>query len=682
MNLAFRKNLLQVHRWTGLTIGLVIVYLALTGLSMVFRPQLQPLLECELREVASCAARLPLDDLVAKAREFHPNAAVARIEVADGGYGATIVRFADKQGVYVNSCSGAILGERAQWAGFFGTVEQLHRFRFIDNADLTELFGGTVSLILALVMVGGGLAMWWPPSLKALASSARLRLHLTGRALDLNLHRTIGLYVFVIILVSAVTSLTFTFEWARRAIFAVTNSQRPAPKPAADAASTPMLPAEIFLKRALSIAPGAREVAMIYPRKPRDAVEILIVERDAPHPGARGVLYMDPHTGDVLRTEPYAASSAGNKIYRWLGSLHTGNVGGLPVQLLLFVGILGVPVLGYTGIRGYLRRRFPAPRDAGGPRVRVKRIGAETPEIKVFELESAGSEPLAPFAPGAHIDVRIDEDLVRQYSLCNGPEDKGRYVIAVKREPDSRGGSRAMHERVSEGDVLSVSTPRNHFPIDASATHHLLLAGGIGITPLLSMARQLQENHGSYALHYFTRSIGHTAFHGFLSRPELRGKVTFHYAVEPGALHQYLHKVLWQRPEGAHLYVCGPRPFMDLVEDLAAASWPPDTVHSEYFSANPLAFAGSRAPFEVTLALSGGTYAVGAEETIVEALHKCGIEISTSCRQGVCGTCVTGLLDGEADHRDAFLTDAERRAGDKIMPCVSRAKTGVLVLDL
>jgi ferredoxin-NADP reductase len=680
VNLAFRKGLLRLHRWTGLTLGLAIVYLAVTGLTMVFRPQLQPVLERDLRPAAACDARLPLDELVARARVAHPGSALARIDTFQGG--TTIVRFADKRNVHVNSCSGAILGEQSQWGGFFGTMEQLHRFRFIDDADVTELIGGSLSLVLALVMVGGGLAMWWPPNLKALKSAATPRLHLSGRAFDVNLHRTVGLYACLVILMSALTSLTFTFDWARRAVFAAAQSPRPAPRPTLEAAGAAVLPAEAFMRRALAIAPDAREIDVIYPRRPRDPVEIDIVERDAPHPGARGFLYMDPGTGDVVRYEPYAASSTGNKIYRWLGSLHTGNVGGLPVQLLLFAGILGIPILGYTGIRSYLRRRFPAPDGAAGVRVRVKRISAETPEIKVFELESAIGEALPAFTPGSHVDVRIDEDLVRQYSLCNGPGDKKRYVIAVKREPDSRGGSRAMHERIAEGDALSVSAPRNHFPIDPSASHHLLLAGGIGITPLISMARHLQESHASFALQCFTRSIGHTAFHAFLSSPEFRGKVAFHYAVEPAALRQYLHQLLWQRPDGAHLYVCGPRPFMDLVEEVASASWPPGTLHREYFSANPLAFAGPRTSFEVTLALAGGTYPVAADKTIVEALEERGIEVPTSCRQGVCGTCVTGLLEGEADHRDAFLTEDERRAGDKIMPCVSRARSAVLVLDL
>jgi ferredoxin-NADP reductase len=682
VNLAIRNTILRVHRWTGLTVGLVAVYLAITGLAMVFRPQLQPIGERALRDVPSCSARLPLDELVARARDFHREGAVAQIETLEGGFGATIVRFADGEGIYLNSCSGAVIGHKERWAGFFDTAEQLHRLLFIGNADATELVLGSVSLVVALLLVAGGLAMLWPSSLKALASVARFRFDLLGRAFDVNLHRTVGIYAAAILLLSTLTSLTFTFEWARHAIFAATGSAVPSKKPTVEAAaSAAMLPAETFMARTLKVVPDAREIQILFPRKKGDAVEVQVLGRDAPHANARTYVYMDPFIGDIVRFEPYAAASPGTKVYRWLGALHKGEVGGLAMQLVLFAGILGVPVLGFTGARSYLRRRLARPPDDARLAVRVARISEETPETRVFELEPIASA-LPAFTPGAHVDVHVDEGVVRQYSLCNGPEDRGRYIIAVKREADSRGGSRSMHERVAPGDTLAIGAPRNHFPIDPSATHHLLVAGGIGITPLLAMARHLQSAHGSFSLQYFTRSIEMTAFHGFLSRPEFRGKVAFHYAIDPEALHPYLHKLLWIRPPGTHLYVCGPRPFMDLVEEIAASNWPPTAIHSEYFNANPMAFAGPREPFEVTLALSGGTYPVPADRTIVEALAERGIEIPTSCLQGVCGTCVTGVLDGVPDHRDAFLGEAERRAGDKIMPCVSRCKGRALVLDL
>jgi vanillate O-demethylase ferredoxin subunit len=195
------------------------------------------------------------------------------------------------------------------------------------------------------------------------------------------------------------------------------------------------------------------------------------------------------------------------------------------------------------------------------------------------------------------------------------------------------------------------------------------------------MAQHLLVSNASFELQYFSRSIQHTAFHELLSGPEFT-KVNFHYALEPEAVRAYLRKLLWHRAEDAHLYLCGPRAFMDLVETTAAPTWPPEAVHLEYFAADPNSLAGPRDTFTVKLARSGGEYRIPADRSIVEALADKGITIDTSCEQGVCGTCLTGVLEGEPDHRDVFLTDDEKRACDKMMPCVSRAKSAVLVLDL
>lgn len=314
--------------------------------------------------------------------------------------------------------------------------------------------------------------------------------------------------------------------------------------------------------------------------------------------------------------------------------------------------------------------------------VRVAKITALTPEIKSFELTGVDGDELPTFTPGSHIDVHIAAGLVRQYSLCNGPEDKSSYFIAVKREPASRGGSQAMHERIRAGEIITISEPRNNFSLYREAKHHLLLAGGIGVTPLLGMARHLLAQGAAFELQYFTRSIEHTAFHDRLSCPEYRGKVTFHYALEPEGLRAYLRKLLWHRPKEGHLYLCGPRPYMDLVEETASHTWPPEAVHLEYFTADPASLAGPRDTFAVKLARSGGTYDIPEEQTIVQALAEHGITIETSCEQGVCGTCLTGLLEGVPDHRDVFLTETERQSCNKIMPCVSRAKSPVLVLDI
>jgi vanillate O-demethylase ferredoxin subunit len=313
----------------------------------------------------------------------------------------------------------------------------------------------------------------------------------------------------------------------------------------------------------------------------------------------------------------------------------------------------------------------------------VKRIRREAAEILSFELVAADGRPLPRFSPGSHIDVSTPGGPVRQYSLCNGPDESNSYLIAVKREPASRGGSAAMHERIKEGDALVVGEPRNHFPLDWSAKHHLLLAGGIGITPILSMARHLHAAGAAFQLHYFTRSMEHTAFHESLSDPGLRGNVVFHYGLEPDELSAYLGKLLLTRPAEGHLYFCGPRPFMDLIETTAKVTWPAESVHLEYFAADSTALSDSpQTTFEVRLARSGGTYVVPEDKTIVEALMEHGVRIETSCEQGVCGTCLTGVCEGVPDHRDLFLTNQEKQAGDKLIPCVSRSRSSVLVLNL
>jgi len=315
-------------------------------------------------------------------------------------------------------------------------------------------------------------------------------------------------------------------------------------------------------------------------------------------------------------------------------------------------------------------------------KVKIDRIRQEAIDIKSFRLAPAQGAALPPFTPGSHIDVHVAPGLIRQYSLCNGPEDAGAYAIAVKREAESRGGSHAMHDSLREGDEIQIGEPRNNFRLVPDASHHVLVAGGIGVTPLLSMARHLAAAGASFELQYFTRSIQHAAFHDVLSAAPFAGKVHFHYAVDPEAVRAYLRRHLWHRPDNAHLYLCGPRPFMDLVETTAQANWPPETVHLEYFAADPASLAGPRDSFIVRCARAGVTCEVSGEQSIVQALLAKGFFVETSCEQGVCGTCLTGVLEGVPDHRDVFLTDEERAAGDKIMPCVSRSRSEVLVLDL
>lgn len=313
--------------------------------------------------------------------------------------------------------------------------------------------------------------------------------------------------------------------------------------------------------------------------------------------------------------------------------------------------------------------------------VRVVQKRAEAEGIASFELARVDGAPLPPFSAGSHIDVHLPGGLTRQYSLCNASHESHRYRIAVLRDPASRGGSVAMHDGVNEGDLITISTPRNHFALHP-AERTLLLAGGIGVTPLLCMADRLARTGAQFALHYCTRSAERTAFVEEIGASGMAPHVHFHF--DAGAPEQKLDlpAVLAQPGPDARLYVCGPAGFIDYVVNTAKGlGWPQDRIHLEYFGAPAQDTSGDEG-FEVRIASTGKVYPIAADVSVVEALRKEGIDILTSCEQGVCGTCITRVLEGEVDHRDMYLTDEEKAANEQFMPCCSRARSKLLVLDL
>lgn len=313
--------------------------------------------------------------------------------------------------------------------------------------------------------------------------------------------------------------------------------------------------------------------------------------------------------------------------------------------------------------------------------VKVLRKKQEAEGIASFELVKPDGSALPGFGAGSHIDVQVPGGLTRQYSLCNDAAEQHRYRIAVLRDPGSRGGSTGMHDAVNEGDVLLISEPRNHFPL-VHAQRTLLFAGGIGVTPLLCMAQRLAQVGGDFEMHYCTRSPSRTAFRDEIAQADWSDRVHFHFDDGAEAQKLQLERVLAKPEAGTHLYVCGPTGFIDwVVKTAERLGWGKDQVHLEYFGAAPQDTAGDRA-FQVKIASSGATYEVAADQTVVQALQAHGIEILTSCEQGVCGTCITRVLQGECDHRDLYFTDEEKAKQDQFTPCCSRAKSEVLVLDL
>jgi len=287
---------------------------------------------------------------------------------------------------------------------------------------------------------------------------------------------------------------------------------------------------------------------------------------------------------------------------------------------------------------------------------------------------------LPPFEAGAHVDVHLPGGVVRQYSIASAPDERDRhYVLCVKLAPASRGGSRHIHEQLVAGQRLWISLPRNHFPLQADGPH-LLLAAGIGITPLLSMAQALDARGEAFVLHHYVRERAQAAFAGRLAQGFAHGRVQVHADAEGESPLTHVPDELAQ-PRG-HLYLCGPGGFMDHFAALAGrAGWPAQNIHSERFDPVELVRADD-APFEVELASSGEVVEVPAGQSIAQALGEAGIPVEVSCEQGMCGACVTGVLAGVPDHRDCVLGAAEHAANDRMTLCCSRSRSPRLVLAL
>jgi vanillate O-demethylase ferredoxin subunit len=316
--------------------------------------------------------------------------------------------------------------------------------------------------------------------------------------------------------------------------------------------------------------------------------------------------------------------------------------------------------------------------------LRITRKTFETPQIACLELQAPDGDSLPAFSAGAHIDVHTPGGPVRQYSLCNDPAETHRYVIGVLRDAASRGGSLALCDRTEVGHDLQISAPRNHFPLDESASHSLLLAGGIGITPLLCMAERLSQLGASFELHYCVRSRNQAAFIERIGASGWAGSLHLHCDDEAPEQALHLAALFAQAQPGAHLYTCGPGGFMTAVLDAAkAAGWPDSRLHSEFFA--PLVTATTLTadqPFELVLARSSRVLQVPAGRSAAEVLIDAGVDLQVSCEQGVCGACLTPVIEGIPDHRDMLLNKAERAANDQFTPCCSRSRSLRLVVDL
>ncbi|MEU8662470.1 PDR/VanB family oxidoreductase [Actinoplanes philippinensis] len=305
-------------------------------------------------------------------------------------------------------------------------------------------------------------------------------------------------------------------------------------------------------------------------------------------------------------------------------------------------------------------------------RVRISALLPVARGVVALDLRSADGRELPAWTPGAHVDVHLAPGLTRQYSLCGDPADRSVWRIAVRREDAGRGGSRHVHERLSEQDPIEVGEPRNHFPLQPAA-RYVFLAGGIGITPILPM---LAAAAAPWELHYAGRDA---ASMPFLDRLAGDDRVTLYPEDERGRVD--LDALLGRQPPGTLVYCCGPEGMLRAAEE-ACAHRPDVSLRVERFTPVTAGGAGRREGFEVELAATGRTLTVPAGRSILEVVEDAGVSVLSSCREGTCGTCETTVLSGAVDHRDSLLTPAERAANDTIFLCVSRAAGPRLVLDL
>lgn len=312
-------------------------------------------------------------------------------------------------------------------------------------------------------------------------------------------------------------------------------------------------------------------------------------------------------------------------------------------------------------------------------KLRVLSREVQGENVVILSLVSAGGEDLPAFTAGAHVDLHFNNEITRQYSLCGSSSNAKVWRLGILKDPSSRGGSLAAHS-LQEGDEVEVGIPRNLFPLDKTASYTYLFGGGIGITPLLAMADELQSEGHSFEMHYCGRSRQRMAFVEELSSCAYASKVSMHCDDEGEEQRLKLAELMQQAPVNSHVYVCVPEGFMEWVISTALQnSLPIERVHKEYFN-KELDLSGNT--FEIELPEQGITLQVRADQTIVGALAEAGIRVKVSCEQGICGTCLANVLEGTPEHRDSYLTDEEKEDNDQIILCCSRSKSEKLVIEV
>lgn len=354
MPLALRKVLLWSHTWIGLAIGLPLVLVSITGAILIFRPSFERPLDPKRFVVTPGETRVPLNELVARAQSAHPASELESLRMFGDPTAAVWVYFANKDYVHMNPYTGEVLGTRARYGDGFGWIEGLHKYLGFDG-NTGETVNGTLALVFSGIVLTG-LALWWPATRRALRAGLTLNPKLRGRPFQLNLHKTVGVYAALVVLLSAVTGLPVALDWVKAALYPLTFSTKSEP-PKADTGTKPPAFAgfDVMARRLAALVPDARETYIPLPKK--GVVPAYAIAADGPHPMARSYAWLNPADGAVLRFTPYESNVTGFRLYYWMMAIHTGMVGGWPLRIVLLLGTLSVPFLLYTGLASYLGRK-------------------------------------------------------------------------------------------------------------------------------------------------------------------------------------------------------------------------------------------------------------------------------------------------------------------------------------
>lgn len=684
-----RSVLVTCHRWVGLVFGVLLFVQGLTGAAIAFRDELNRALHHDALVVEPLEAYLPVQTLIETVRRAHPELYVERIEYPQHRDESLVFRMetqgaANQRYVAVDPYRGVITRDAPtnQWPA--------HWLFWLHQQLLAGHTGETIIGIMGVALLFLALSapfVWWPGR-RNLKRGFTVSVS-AGKYRGLrDLHRVVGIFVVALLLIWASTGPLIVWKSEIQAALAgsVPMVFKPAPK-IPERADVALLPLDEVIAAGRKRYGDAPIKNVRFPGGHGRVIAIFFETPSTSRPRASDQIWLDGYTGTALGVYEAGNLPAGNVFLDWMLPIHSGEVFGIVGRVLFLFGALCLSGLAVTGVWQWFERRrmraLPPVREEASRAhlmdVVVARAWEETQAVRALELRAVDGGELPPFEAGAHVDVYLPA-IIRQYSIWSDPHDRTRYCIAVLKTPDSRGGSVAVHA-LQPGTRIRIAPPRNTFALVESAPASLLIAGGIGVTPMIAMASRLATLRKPFTVHYCARRREDAAFVPQLQALATEGVLALHFSDEahPGRFHA--RAVLAAAPAGAHIYVCGPA---RLIESVLAAGrelgWPENQLHSELFkAAGPGADAQA---FDLHLIRSGRVVHVSAQQTALDVLVAHGVGIPSSCAQGICGTCVTKVLDGVPDHRDRYLTPAEHDSGMVFTPCCSRARTPILVLDL